>query len=289
MQLAAALAQFRHHLARQNHFYAHAQPVRGAQALKEPQRVLALDLVNRGDAIALHLRQRALDEGAGEVFVRILNDAVDEVGGLFLLQNARRLALAVAQDSAVGRVGRLPRDACPLQGQRVDPEQVTILAPQGDGMFGRGGIQRGAGGEVAARPLVLVPAPALNPLARRSLRSALAHQFRHLVLALACGGVNVVGAMGRAEQVDMRVDEAGQHGTPAQVDDARVQAAAALYLIVAANGQDAPAGLVNRHCLRAWLRGIHGNNIAIHIEKGTHTFSCSRTKLIIASANSCGR
>src|SRR5579859_2093306 len=83
----------------------------------------------------------------------------------------------------------------------------------------------------------------------------------------------MVRAIGLHEQVDMRVDEAGQHRFAAQIDHLRVPVTCAAYLVIAAHRQDAPARAIDSHRSRAWLSGIHCIDGAVYVQVNAHSFS----------------
>src|SRR5713101_8063805 len=122
---------------------------------------------------------------------------------------------------------------------------MTILAPQGDGIRGRCGIERCPAGESLAGPGVLIPLPAEYPLPRWRLHCPLAHQGRHFVLAGAGSGVDMMSAVGIAEQVYMRVDKPWQNGFAAQVHQFAMMVSNPAYLVVVPHCYNAPADAVD--------------------------------------------
>src|SRR6266567_223927 len=135
---------------------------------------------------------------------------------------------------------------------------MTVLAPQGDGMFRRRGIERCPAGKALAGPGILVPLPSEYPLPQRRLLCPLAHQGRHFVLAGAGSGVDVMSAIGIAEQVYMRVYKAGQDCFAAQVHQFAMMVSNPAHLVVVAYCYDAPADAVDSHGLGSRPGCIHG-------------------------------
>ena len=90
-----------------------------------------------------------------------------------LLQNPCWIAASIAQNRTIGQIGRGRADVSALQGQGVDPQQVSIFAPQRYWMFGRGGIQRGFRRELLSGPEILIPLTSQYPLPGGSLRRSI--------------------------------------------------------------------------------------------------------------------
>src|SRR5579885_85387 len=143
-------------------------------------------------------------------------------------------------------------------------------------MLWRGGIKRGLCRKMLSRPEVLVPLAALNPLSGGRLLRSLAHQFRYLVLALAAGCVDIIRAIGGVDKMNMRVDKAGQHCLPAQVNDLSVSISHAPHLVIIPHCYNAPACAIYRHRLGAWLRRVHRINCSVQIQQDTHAYCLDR-------------
>src|SRR5690348_4796847 len=139
-------------------------------------------------------------------------------------------------------------------------------------MLRRGGIERGARREMLSRPLPFIPVTAEYPLPGRRLRGALAHQFGHFCFACTLRGVDIVGTVGFCKKVEMRVDEAWQHGLAVQIDHLRVPVTRATHFVLTADRHNAPAASVDSNGLRAWLRGVHGVDCAVDKEVDGHRF-----------------
>src|SRR5205823_6246600 len=88
------------------------------------------------------------------------------------------------------------------------------FAPEGYRMMGGGGIKRGFAWKVLIGPFVLVPLAAKYPLTWRSLCSAFAYQLCHVIFTGTGSGVDIVGAIGRAEKVNVGVNETGSTVLP---------------------------------------------------------------------------
>src|SRR6266566_2544336 len=147
---------------------------------------------------------------------------------------------------------------------------MTVLAPQGDGMCGCCGIERCPAGESLAGPGILVPLPAEYPLSHGRLLCPLAHQGRHFVFAGAGSGVDVMSAIGIAEQVYMRVDEAGQNSFAAQVHQFAMKTTGAAYLVIVAYCYNAPTDAVDSHGLGSWPDCIHSADVAVEKKDSAH-------------------
>src|SRR5579875_2950470 len=144
-------------------------------------------------------------------------------------------------------------------------------------MLWRGGVQRGFRREMLSGPEILVPVTALNPLSGRSLCGPCAHQFRYLLLALTGSGIDIVCAIGGIQQVDMGIDEAGKDGSALEINDLlRCPGGPHTpHLVVAADGENAPAYSIDSHSLRVGLLDVHCIKIAIHIGDNAHVLCLS--------------
>src|SRR6266566_4121522 len=154
---------------------------------------------------------------------------------------------------------------------------MTVLAPQSNGMYRRCSVERGPARELLSRPGVFVPLPAEYPLPFRRLLCSLAHQRRYLVLAGAGSCVDVMSAIGIAEQVHVRVDKAGQDGFAAQVHQFGMKATGAAYLVIVAYCYNATADAVDGHGLGSRPGCVHGIDIAVEKENGAHKIPLSFT------------
>ncbi len=162
---------------------------------------------------------------------------------------------------------------------------MTVLAPQGDGMCGSRGVERCPARELLAGPGVLVPLPAEYPLPQGRLLCPLAHQGRHFVLAGAGSGVDMMSAVGIAEQVYMRVDEAGQDGSAAQVHQFGMKATDAAHLVVVAHCYNTPVDAVDGHGLGSRPGGVHSVDVAVEKENGTHEILPSVSNISVVEIN----
>src|SRR6266700_1850474 len=129
---------------------------------------------------------------------------------------------------------------------------MTVLAPQGDGMCGCCGIERCPAGESLAGPGILVPLPAEYPLSHGRLLCPLAHQGRHFVFACAGSFVELMSARGIAEQVYMRVDQAGHNSFDPQVHQFAMKTTNQAYLVVVPHCYNVTAAAVDSHGLGSW-------------------------------------
>src|SRR5438128_9189347 len=134
-------------------------------------------------------------------------------------------------------------------------------------------VERGFGGEVSFGAGILVPLAAKYPVALWRLHGTFTYEGRCLILAGTGCRVDVVRAIGCAQQVDVRINKAGQYGFSAQVYEFEVLSAKAAYLVIGTYGQDRAAGTVNSHGLRSWLCGVHCVDVAVQVKYCAH--SCS--------------
>src|SRR6266446_191548 len=140
-------------------------------------------------------------------------------------------------------------------------------------MLRRSGVKRCPGGELLTGPGVLVPLPPEYPLSTRCLRCTLAHQRCHLILTRAPTGVDIVGTVSIAQQVNMRIDKTGKNGFATQIHQFALLTTNAAYLIIITDRYNASARAVDSQRLCSWLRSIHGVNRAVQEENGAHTCS----------------
>src|SRR5687768_12688995 len=97
-----------------------------------------------------------------------------------------------------------------------------------------------------ARPLLLVPPAAIDPLPRLGGRRSVSHHLYDLVPRLGVHQVEVQLRLTHAGEVAMSLDEPGDHELAFQVDDLRVRANVAFDVGGAAEGGDLVAGNRNR-------------------------------------------
>ena len=140
-------------------------------------------------------------------------------------------------------------------------------------MMGGGGIKRGFAWKVLSGPFVLVPLAAKYPLTWRSLCGEFAYQLCHVIFTGTGSGVDIVGAIGRAEKVNVGVNETGKYGSATQVYQLGMQAAVATYLVIAANSQEIACHAINGHSLCHGLGGVHRIDRTVHIEHGAHSYA----------------
>src|SRR5579859_1883097 len=135
---------------------------------------------------------------------------------------------------------------------------MPIFAPESNWMVGRDAVKGCFAGEIPARPEILVPLASEYPATAGRLQSAFVHQGHCLVLTGTTCRIDVVGAIGCAEQVDVCVDKAWKHCSPAQVYQFAVPSSNAAYLVIVAYRQDIAVCGINGHRLRSRLCDIHG-------------------------------
>ncbi len=95
-------------------------------------------------------------------------------------------------------------------------------------------------------------------------------RHHHFLFTRAVHRVNMVRAIGRREQVDMRVDKARQHRLSTQIHQFGIVSANPAHLVVVAHRQDAPAQRIDRQRARPWLRGVHCVDGAVEINNRAH-------------------
>jgi hypothetical protein len=72
-----------------------------------------------------------------------------------------------------------------------------------------------------------------------------------------------VSTIGRAKEVNVRVDKAWQHGSSPQVYQFSMLSTQTAYLVIRAYSQDIAASSIDGHSLRSWLRRVHGIDISV--------------------------
>ncbi len=91
------------------------------------------------------------------------------------------------------------------------------MVPERDRMVRHDGIKRSSGREAAIRPEVFIPAAPDNPASGGRLLGALAYKLDGGGFRRHIAQVHVQARLHVMEQMDMRVNEARQDSTPAQV------------------------------------------------------------------------
>ncbi len=148
-------------------------------------------------------------------------DGLFDQFGRLLQQDAAGRSARVAEDAAARWIGRVLADTGPAQGLAVDPKAVVVAGGQGDRMRRRGLVQKPAVREGAARPMIAVPAGALDPLARARAPGALGDQTRRRAGIGAAGQFDAFQPQGPVHQVGVAVGEAGPDHRPAGVPAAQ--------------------------------------------------------------------
>ena len=210
-----------------------------APALDQP-------LVGGGDALVdagvVHGRQaEALQLGVGaqqrrlELGVGRRRDEPRDRVHRAIDQHAVRRARGIADDPAAGRIDAGRGQPGLLQRPRAGHARMAVDARQPHATAGRRGVQRRARRPRLHRPVVLVPAAADDPgvLGRRA--RALGELRGHLDERRGAAQVELLQLRAEAEDVAVRVVQAGQDGAPAGVDHPRRRAAPGQRLGVAAD------------------------------------------------------
>src|SRR5258706_10004537 len=157
-------------------------------------------------------------------------------------------------------------------------------------MYRCGNIERGPAGKMLAGPEIFVPLSSLYPLAGRRLRGPLSYQVSHFIFVCGSTRVDIVGAIGGFNQVNMSIDEAGQYSFAVQVYQFGVSTPYTPYFVVIAHRQDAPAGAIDGHSLHSWQCGIHGIDCAVQIKYRCHpSYPSMRTYLEMRACNAASR
>ena len=133
-------------------------------------------------------------------------------------EQSRRIAGRVLHDDAPGRIRRVARDARLAERARVDPRRVTIDAHQRHRGARRRAIDGGLRREARPRPEVLVPPAAADPLAWRAGARRRLHDARDRLLRRDAANVERESSTREIHQVPVRVDQARQHGAPAEIE-----------------------------------------------------------------------
>ena len=104
------------------------------------------------------------------------------------------------------------------QRRRVRPGRVAVDADERDRMIRRRAIERGAGRKAPARPEVLVPAAAGDPLAARAVAPRARPRAGRSPPRSRAAQRRASAGPRQVHQVPVRVDEPGQHRAPAEVE-----------------------------------------------------------------------
>ncbi len=106
------------------------------------------------------------------------------------------------------------------------------------------------GREPGVAPVVLVPAPAKDPRARRHFTGARRDAGHDLVVGRGAHQVHVAKRISQVEQMDVGIDHARDHGATVQVKHLGVRAAQSHHTARGTGGHDATGA--DCHCLREW-------------------------------------
>ncbi len=151
------------------------------------------------------------------------NEPRDQVHRL-LPQDAGRLSgNRVAVDPAPGRIGGVAADARRAQGGAVDHRNMVAIALNENGVVRRYFIQIMFRRQPPLRQLILVPPAAGDPLPRRPPPGGVRHRGADLRQGPHPGELELIERQGVAQDVEVGVGEARNHGPAVQVDHARVR------------------------------------------------------------------
>src|SRR5260221_166696 len=153
-------------------------------------------------------------------------------------------------------------------------------------MYRCGNIQRGPAGKLLAGPEIFVPLSSLYPLTGRRLSGPLSYQVSHFIFVYGSTRVDIVGAIGGFNQVNMGINEAGQYSFAVQVYQFGVSTPYTPYFVIVAHRHNAPAGAIDGHSLCSRLRGIHSVDCTVQIKYRCHpSYPSMRTYLEMRACN----
>ena len=187
-----------------------------------------------------------------------------QVVGRFL-QRSRGFALGVAHDPAVGRVGRVARDARHLQRLAIGPGTVAVESAQEYRTIGDHFVEeflvrqsRGAEGRVG-------PAHALNPLLFGMSVGVRFHPLLNLSHRLRSVEIHLGETERTFHEVDVTVNETGKDQLALSVDHFRGRSAICGDLFRAPYGEDFFAADGKR--FRPGLSGVDGVDPRVHDDR----------------------
>ncbi len=201
----------------------------------------------------------------GRIVARLV---ADEALGRFE-EGADGAALGVTDDLAAGRIGRRPGDLGELHGLGVGQGGVAAGVGQEDGIVRRRPAEGVVDGQAVDAglgdgiPLVLVPAPAEDPVAGLGLFGGLRDEGHDLVPGPGLGQIEDHLGGAEAREVAVALDKSGDGQGPAEIEDLGPFAHEALVAVLAAaqGGDAAFAGGQPGGC-RDLV--VHGHDLGVH-------------------------
>ena len=183
-----------------------------------------------------------------------------QVGGTFV-EGAARLAVRVALDPAVGRIGRGRRDAGHLERAAVHPRAVAVPVRQDHDAVGHDRIEEILR-RCPAREHVHRPAAAEDPLAFRVRLRVRPHGFHVAIGRMEVVEIALQPIDTAADRVDVRVLEAGHQHPSAKIEHLRGRVDPIAYVVVAADRHD--PSVLHRDGARAGPSRVHRVHGAVH-------------------------
>ena len=181
--------------------------------------------------------------------------AGDQIHGV-VLEDAGRLARRVSNDRAAFRRPRVGPDAGEPHGERVRQPHVSVEPLNEDRVVGGDGVDELVDRERLARPGFVIPEAAEDPAALRLTCRIVAETAREVLLARRGTQVDADQFVGAADQVHVRVVEAGHEQPAASVDHPRLRVSRRPDVFVAA---DRP--MRSPHTATACADGIDGSTV----------------------------
>ena len=200
-----------------------------------------------------------------------LERRLDEARGCFA-EDARGLPAASLQDVAARRRLRGCGHAGQLHRTGIGQHGMAAGMLEHHRVVGRHGAQRVVHGEAfhgrhrRSGPLLLMPAPSLNPCARRCRRRRVRHGGDDLVVTLHVHQVEHQTRLSEAEEMPVAFDEPRHGRLAGQVDHGGVGPRIPGQFLVGAKGDNAVVAHRQGLCRRAVT--VHGDDVSVPEEQG---------------------
>ena len=158
-------------------------------------------------------------------------------GGRF--EDACRLARSPIHDDGAGlRSARAPADARFLEGLRIGPRDLAVLARQQGRTIGHGLVQHLSSGHVGVGEQLGVPVASKHPRARRHVFGVVVNLRFDVVQGRGGREVELIERESAGDQVDVRVVQTREDARALSVEDDGLRAAKALHVAVGADAKD---------------------------------------------------
>ncbi len=195
------------------------------------------------------------------------------------------MALRVADDMAIRRIGRVIRDPGGGEGRRIEAGIVKVAVVDQAGPVRNGAVKNRTGQVVVAEEARL---PACPPDHRSVLSARMGgHDRGDLAQGLAVVKLRRLDEVGAAvQEMDMRILKAGEDEATARIDDLGPVGGMAQPFRVARQGED--AAVADKDRPRGGAGGVHRADIGVLDQHIRHRCSASRSGQSLAETTWAG-